>query len=477
MAYNKNPFNNANLEPKDLFLKLKNYYDNNGLYDDIQSNSQLGTWVEAMKPLRTCVNRSVEFFVSKLLPNYQITTQSPNLKTTIEQMLLWSNFKSQSKVAIRNDALDGNLFWKINSDGEKVWFEIIDPSHITIFKTDNRGFITEIRIDIPVVLDNDQNGYHTEYYNKEYWSIWESTQNNPQTAMDQLVGLVDYGFLSEIGTDNFVPFVHVKFRDLGEKYGVGCTVHALDKIDEANREATRLTQMLFKNNKAHWIVSANATDKDNRPLPPPKIKKGNIGSNDSELKDESVIYLPGMSQMQSLVPNIQYDAALNILNAQLKELTEDLPELKYFALSESQLSSKAIRLMLAGAIDRANEARENIIDGLIRVIQMGLTVGSFWGLWSVGTWENGDFDFSITAGEIFPASEDEKATILKMYTDAGLPLQTAMRKAGFNEEEILQTITERNTEDQRKTEMASQNLANAMSSFNSGVQLCPTNKT
>jgi hypothetical protein len=477
-----NPFDYSGLAPKELFTVLQKYYDNDP-YSDIELSRRLEhKWMENMRGLKSPARRSVEFFASHLLKGYQVTSPNAKLKTAIDLILQWSNFSNMGKVAIRQDSLFGQAFFKCMSDGEKVWFELLDP--ITIgdnFEVDNKGYIKSIRIDSWFANEEGRNILNTEYYEKTdsengYFSVWQSESNQETTKLEELTGLVDTGFLRELVGDNFVPILYCKFSDIGKKLGVGCVEPYLAKIDELNRMSTALHEMIFNNKDGLWVVSANDKDASGRPIPAPKPKLaiGTSYGDEPKLKElKNVVALPGLVTMNCLIPNLPYDSMLAIVNDQLKELEYDMPELKYNALSESQLSSKAIRLMLAGAIDKAEEARESLLSALKRAIQICLTMGSFFTLpdfLGLGTFENGNFDdFTITCEEIFPMSDDEKALTLKTYVEAGLPLPTAMRKSGFSEDEILLATQEKQAQDKQTADTKNQSLAGVMSNFNTGV--------
>jgi hypothetical protein len=310
---------------------------------------------------------------------------------------------------------------------------LIDPKFVTSFVADNRGYLIEIRIDTPM----DDKTTYTEYWAKKdgYFATWIHTLGSG-AKLDQLGSPNDYGFLSELGID-FIPIVHTKFRDVGQLRGVSCVRHALSKIDEANRQSTRLAQMLFRYNKPLWAVKANAMDAQGRPLPAPKIKTTDTTM---EMKDDSIIYLPGNSLMESLIPDIKYGEALTIVQDMMNEIEQDLPELRYYSIKDSNLSGKAIHYLLAGAIDKAMEAQGNFLGGLERLNEMALTVGQFLGLFSplMGNYANGDFTHSIQPPKMFEIGIDEKSTSLKNLTGAGVPLTLAMALSGFTDAEILQ---------------------------------------
>jgi hypothetical protein len=451
-----NLFNN-DIPINALYSKLEKYYSNNSLYDtEKQLGNFLGEWVEDIHGIRTCVNRSVEFYVSQLIPgdlsNVKVNASNA-VSNAISQIWNWSNFESQKQLAVRQLALYGNLFWKAASDGNKVWFEIISPKNVTELEEDKRGYIQKIRIDYTDLDENNNCVYVTEYWEKEgdYFAVWQNSFYVEK--LEQMGNPVNSGFLSELGID-FIPIVHIKFKDIGKTLGIGCTNHALDKIDEANREASRLVQLLYKWNKPLIAIST----KDNttaKPIEP--LKKENLA-----LKDNAVMYLKGDSQVNSLVPNLDYEAALKILQDMMNELENDLPELKYYSMKDGNLSGKAIKMILQSSISKAIEARGNLIRGLIRINQICLTLGKVWGIFSsIGSYENGDFNHTISLPELFPLSIDEISQTLLNLVNSGMSLKSAMRLTNFSEDEIEQAWKEKSEADALKAE---QNL-NAFNSL------------
>jgi hypothetical protein len=149
--------------------------------------------------------------------------------------------------------------------------------------------------------------------------------------------------------------------------------------------------------------------------------------------------------MEYLVPNLNYAAHLDVINAQMRELEEDLPELSYYRQKElgSSITGKAVRLLLSQAVDRTIEARGNIETGLARADAMALTMGVNAGLFRrIGTYERGDFEHTFAEREVIPFSTQEQAETLKTEVDAGIPLVTAARRRGWTEAELKQMATD-----------------------------------
>lgn len=459
-----NPFNQK-LTPKQKYELSEEYYNNNYLYENLTAYAaDNNKWLESMKPLKNPVHRSVEFFVAKLLPGNDtgITAISEQVKAAIEQFQKWSNFDSQKNVISRQLSMYGDLFIRVTAEGGKVFSETINPKYVVDFNTDQRGFLQEIRIDIPSVDSEGKKFNHIEYWNKEYFSIWQDYKLGENTPLDQLGDPFEFGFLTELGID-FIPIVYIQFSSVGEKRGKSCFEHAIQKINELNRITTDLHKTVFRYSKGIWVKKTNQVDE--------KTGKPRFGSlttsNNAELilKENSIISLDGLESLESLIPNIQYDSIRNIVLDQLTEIEKDLPEIKYFDLSDS-ISGKALRLALSSAADRAIEAQGNLLAGLKRINEIALTIGKNLGIFpsTIGSYESGDFEHKILVDPMFPLDMDELATALSQFTTAGLALATSLRLLG-KDDMFIETALKEKLEEQSKQDNG---LANAiMGNFNS----------
>ena len=440
------------LLPSAWYEMLEEYYLNNGLYDLVQAAlHENAIWTPGMKPLRNPAHRAVEFYVSKLWPGpleralpIVVPKGKEKIVAPIQQVWKWSNWAAQKQVAARWLSNFGDLLLKVAQKSEnnvvtRVYLDPIKPKHVTELDLDERGFLIYIRIDVPT-----EDMMHTEVWSKTQggYRLWKHNRT-VDTPVSQLGDPTDVKTFEQLKFD-FIPIVHAKFQDIGETRGVGCFVHVLDKIDEANRQATRLHQILFRYNKPTNAISANAMDPSGKPLPPPTLK-GRDGSDSSEgavkIGDDDLLELPGMSKLEQMVPNLQYDAALNILNAQMEEIGEDLPEILYYNLmkDKTELSNVALRTLLGPAIDKVLEARGNAEPALVRANQMALTIAGLHqleGFKDLGSFENGDLEHTFAERDVIPTSKKERAETVKTFTDSGMALEFAMKQNGFTQDEI-----------------------------------------
>lgn len=462
----------------DLYRVLRAYYTSNGLYDILRDVlRRQGIWGEALKPLRNPTYRVVEFHAGHLwagtLPEaLPIETDNVDIVAPIQQVWKWSNWNSGKQVAARHLALYGDSFIKVaQSEGNRrVFFQNIEPEHVTDFDADERDNLTFARFDMPM-LRRDTDGRTEPYLHTEVWDlktgrfrIYESDQQ-AQTSIEHLGTPKTDMEIAEFGID-FIPVVHAKFADIGEDRGMGAVVPSLDKIDEANRQATRLAQLLFRNNNVVWALKANSVDASGRPLPPPRLNNtdGTTDENDTiKFGDDKILKLPGMSELQSMVPNINYEAALHVLQDHMVELEQDMPELVMYRLSESSaLSGRAVRLMLAPAIARLEEARGNGEASFIRADQMALTMGQRANLWDVGSFDAGDFEHCFEERDVLPTDELERAqaqsfdgTALASMVTAGIPIEMAVQEVfGWSEERAAQFTVDRLAAIQREQALA-----------------------
>jgi len=430
--------------PLDVYRMLEAYYFNNGLYEVVQQALyENGIWTPGMKALRNPARRAVEFHVTHIWPGalekaLPLVTENARIVKPLQQVWKWSNWAVKKQLAARWFALYGDWFCKaatFSSGGkvERVFLQNIKPELVTDFEVDERGVVTWLRLDVPGA----DGLTHTEV-----WSVLNGFQVyrhrlGAGTGVSQLGKPLVNRELSEFGID-FVPFVHASFTDMGEKRGLGVFSLALDKIDEANRMATRLHQLIFRYNKPTVALMANAVDAAGRPLPAPRLNGASAGLPEVA-KDEDVLSFPGTSRMEYLVAPLNYSAHLEAVNAQMRELEEDLPELTYYRQKDlsASASGRALRLMLSQAADRTLEARGNLESALARADCMALTMGVNADLFKdIGSYEAGDFEHGFAEREVIPYSMEEQAAALGAEVAAGVPLAVAARRQGWSEAEV-----------------------------------------
>ena len=470
---------------KDVYTKLgvalKEPNTNNG-EEELKS---------AVKTLRNPVHRAVEFHANAILTGtaeqaFPLADVDEKLKSALQLVWTWSNLGQRKQVLKRYTAIYGQCFIKVNSPSatDRVYLQVIKPEQVSDFDKDERGNLVYLRMDVPFEREEGSppkmlKKVHTEVWRKGaegkpgYYRTWENDEkaNSGDTVViEKSLGTPKVNLkLSNVrGKDSFgfdfVPFADVSAMDTGEKRPKPIYHHALPLIDEQNRMATRLHDLLFRYNKPFKALQGIGNDAQGRPLEPPQVQgQPTIGSNnrqafggsfgtlvgdsldDLSLGGDILFGLPGNSQMVDVTPNLDFGAARNAILDMANELREELPELLYYATKDSADSSGYHRrLILAGAVDRAAEMRANINSALIKVDKMALTIAQVRGLSGfgpaqIGTYENGEgFRHEFEEQEILTVSDSEREDArAKKIANAqtliamGAPQEAAMKEVGL----------------------------------------------
>jgi hypothetical protein len=460
----------APASPRDWYDVLQAYYEANGLYQILRdAGAAAGLSGEALRAIRNPAFRATEFHASHLWPGslpdaLPIVTENERIVESIQDVWTWSNWGAKKQVVARRLPMLGDWFCKVMSDADagRVWFQNLEPRYVTDFSKDDRGFITYIRIDVPQIT-TDSAGMVTERWSHvEAWDKalgtyrqWRHLGDSVNVSLEQLGTPVVNEPLTSFGVD-FIPIVHAPFRDVGDNRGVGCFVPVIDKIDEVNRIATRLHQMGFRNMRNVWASLRTGTDAQGRPLPGVKLgdamKDGETKGTLSVLSEETFVDLPGSTDLKSLVPDLKYADLLEIVRDHMGEIAADLPEIMWYSLAErgADLSSRAIRLLMAPAVARVEEGRGNAETALVRLDQMALTIGQAIGVFdqSIGSYDGGDFDHHFEARDVLPLSDiDEaeaelrRAQAAQAYAAAGVPAAIiAQRALGMTDEQATEML-------------------------------------
>jgi hypothetical protein len=465
---------------------LWSMYEQSGVYDDASlALAAQGTVAEPLRALRQSAHRSVEFFVSTIWPGVLPDAlpidvdegANAAIVPAIEQVWQWSNWSSQKQVFIRKAAAMGEVFVKVATrpDNSRVFFQLIDPRHVLDFDTDERGFLTWIRIDVPLAQrtgDKVKLLTRTEVWDRRVLAgvgadgalemggtlrVWEHDKGD-EPDLDRLGPPIERRPLSDFGID-FIPIVQCQWQDRGEQHGAGAYVHAVEKLLEADRIVSRLHQQLYRANTETWVLeAAGRVDSLGREIPPPQVDglSGSSTRDDGRVQvgDSRLVRVPSGWTMQPKIAPINYADALAIANAHVQEVRRDLPELAYFDATElgANASGRARRIHLAPAIDRALEARANCEEALIRLNQMALTIGQNAGLFrNLGTFEKGAFAHRFAKRDVLPPDRLEEAQadlseaqalVQQMALLASAP-PVLLERAGYTSEQVVTILAER----------------------------------
>lgn len=428
-------------------------------------------------------------------------SSSSKLKAAILKVWESSNLAQTKQVLKRYTALYGQCFIKVVSPAStgkassenpgdngkrQCYLQFIRPQHVTAFEADQRSNISYIRLDVPDVENagapNERQVWRSEVWSKDKQEAVFSTAERrsadtvpSEKALREATGAKVVSFEDTHGAD-FVPFVVVNAADTGEDRPPPVYENGLHLIAWINREATRLSDLMFRYNKAHKAIVGIGNDSSGRPMAPPRPEgvrdlgqvhaeqeaanrgehtvpfggsRGAVLSrehDDISIDGVAVIGLPGNAQVVDVAPNISYEAARQWISDHIREIYEECPELLYYAVeARANQSGYALRTLIAGAVSRAEEMRDNILSALAKADKMALTVAQVAGLEGfasaeIGTYEAGGFEHSFEPSEILPQTEDEREEAASKKTQNAQSLMGVLTQLGIPREKQREVV-------------------------------------
>jgi len=453
---------------RNMYSLMQSYYFNNALYDTLSRQlSALNTPMAAIKGLRNPAFRVVEFYPLNVWPGVlpedstlKIVTEPTDNKQLIDGIHgVWeeSDWSTNKELFVRFMAMYGDGILKIAQDPvtRKSFIQVINALYLTAMEKNYKNQVTKIRMDTPQVddfivddLQITNTVIHTEIWSlpEDSYRLWIHTKGYEASIRDLGKPNVSHSIKGEFGIE-FLPFIHCPLFSVGETYGVGSYFLQLDKIDEINQMATRLNHMLYRYNKAFLAISSNSVDKDGRPLPAPNIGTVRGGSSVIEVDGESMITLPGMSKLDSMVPDIDWQGHVNSITAQLDDLKSDLPEMKYYDLSaNAAANARAAFFTMSPAIQKLKLARGAAESALIRADRMALYLDGLYNVKGAVKYESPNdpatrHKFELRDYMQLSRIDSEEAdlahvNVMNAKKTVGVDTKTLLKEMGYDDKEI-----------------------------------------
>jgi hypothetical protein len=470
-------WSNYNATHRELLNTLLGYYFSNGLYDSLQIMPTSGA--DKVLSLRSPVAAFVGFYQSKLwsspltpLPATTDKGKQAALTDAIRDIWQRSKWDDNSDLAAFRFGLYGEMALQgAQRENGLPFLQVLDPRFVTDIERDERNFIHWLRYDVAYEERDPETGKTTAKMLTQVWQPgrvreWRYDKRHSDDDLSRLptADYTEYTYSDGTLPIDFVPIAYAPFLMVDNGRGFSPILLSLEDIDEANRQATRLHAMYFRNEENTMVAEANYVSADGRPAAAPLIADN--GSEITLPNGTRMFRMPGNSTLKFLVPPLNYEQGLAMLNAQLKHIRDDkLPELNYnITDSSNDESGKSRRYRLAAALDRIEKARARAEDCLIRATYMALTLGQAAYLQSkntvdakrwrvlnnvpldtdrlelysperIGTYDAGDWAFSLQSSEILPLTLEEQSMIVTQLANVA-SVEGAARIAGMSEQEV-----------------------------------------
>lgn len=343
------------------------------------------------------------------------------LKLAAEQILRWSWFGTQKDDLVDTSATLGDAFIRSRASETRVAMQVRDPDDISEFEEDGEGNIIYLRLDVELRDENGQPEFYTEAWSKEenVYAQWTHKQGldadySQLPAPEVEKRITDFGY-------DFVPYVRAPF-EWGYRASERCMgvfeLHG-EAIDEILRNATVLRDRYFLHGEPDY---QSITEQD-KPVEYQELLDNDAQSSgkSNEVEDpeegrmpsgSKLIRNPKGTRLETMVPNVNYQAGLDQIEDSRLALERSMSELRFFrGHDKGDPSGVAMDKHQDPAIRRARAARGNFEEAILKALKMCLTMGQRRKLFGteIGTYEGGQFDaLAFKPRPIVPLTEAEQ---------------------------------------------------------------------
>jgi hypothetical protein len=249
-----------------------------------------------------------------------------------------------------------------------------------------------------------------------------------------------------------VPLVMARHIQFGSAYGMSEIHTDLSKIREADDAASKLGDQIRQLTNPVWLFSGfKKADVD---LALAQIEATATNPEASRQQLPTLYAHDVQAKAQALVADAKIDHISAHIATIIGDIELDHPELRYDRLVVSgALSGTALQLIRKPAETKVNERRAEYDGPLAKLQELALVIGGIRGYpgyapASMSDYGSGRFRHSIGKRSVFGvdatdriAEDTAEAGSIKAWTDAGLPLEVALRQAGWSAVDIEEVKT------------------------------------
>jgi hypothetical protein len=392
-----------------------------------------------------------------------IVTENEAIRAPIAQVWRDSNWQAKKEIWSRFGAAMGDSAVMVVDDPvkQKVQFRVVDPRTLRDVSRDNfgnvRAYILEENRPDPesrTVTGPPAYAIYTEACERVGESIRYATFRNGQPydwrAYEE--GDPRSGTLTQWTEDyGFVPLVFVQHRDVGQGWGWSELQPSLSKLHEVDDVASKLNDWIRVTVDCPWLMTGCVPPGQSALLGVPASTELVISDEGDTPKGRDripTIYSNDpASKAQPMIAPLDVAAVSAHIGSLLQELHADHPELLAddAGPNASGIARKVAREKVEATVV---QRRSGYDDAMVRANQMAISIGAQKGYpgfegFTVESYSRGDLEHSVGQREVFAVDVEAKiaeslarATVVKTLTDAGVSKESAMRQAGWSDEEI-----------------------------------------
>lgn len=379
-----------------------------------------------------------------------IVTDNDAIRPALSQVFRSSNWQTNKDVLSLWGSVMGDVILKVNDDTAKgkVYLQIVNPGTLSSVEKDLAGnikgyVIEETRLDpegtnktviYKEIASRNGDNVHYQTFKNDSPFAWNGTASDWEEG---------YGF---------VPMVAIQHNNVGLEWGWSELHPEQSMFREVDDLASKLSDQIRKMVDSPWLfVGVENPSKRGNSNPSPTMTQPTSSSTNKEPGREEIpaLYGPIGSDAKPLVSNLDITATSNYIETILKKIERDYPELAQDMNNiQGDISGRALRLHREPIEDKVKQRRASYDDGLVRALQMSISIGAFrsypaFTAFSLDSFQQGDLTFNIGDRPVFAKDkaddldvEQQFWTVAGLAKTAGLPLEIFLEKQGWSKEEI-----------------------------------------
>lgn len=381
------------------------------------------------------------------------------LQVAVAQIWQWSNWQAKKALEVRHGAALGDAFVEIIDDLEhrKVYLDIVWPGKVCEVVQDSAGNVKSYVI---AYMVRDKETRQTYQYRKEvdgqafrYFKDGEPFDYGQGAIVENPYG--------------FAPAVWCKHLDMGEERGEPANFSSLPKVDELNNLISHVHDQI------HKVIGAPLVFFGSGPINNllSTTKRGSSAdefdpTTAAQLEQEKVRLLKGPSDghVEKLAGDLDLAGTIQYAQGLVEEIEQDHPELVFYKelRGMSQLTGPAAERLVGDVAGKIVEAQAMYDLANIKAFQMAVAIAGFraksgaWGQlnsqqakflpYDLMSYERGDLTMELMPRPILTSTLKEKAEERQAFWNgigaavqqAGVPVQVALRDAGWSEGQLLE---------------------------------------
>jgi hypothetical protein len=401
-----------------------------------------------------------------------IVTDNEDLRQVIAELFRVSNLQVQMGIYARFGAVCGDVLLTAQDDPERQQV-YIKPIHARVVRDIVRDPMGNVkgytyleprddpRVSVISTADQPQVMYGETCTRHGDSVVYETfLDGQPYDWRDYNEGVTPVGstWTEQYG---FVPVVFVQHRDKGLNFGWSELHPTLGKLMELDEVASKVNDQIRKLVECPWLFIGMNGEEDMRVSFP--TEEAADEKNPERNRIPAIYASDPQAKAQALVANLDIPACLQNRKEILEGIERDHPELQAdMANSSGDASGRALRVAREKVEARVVAVRNNYDSALKRVIQMAISIGAQkqypgYEKFTEASFLNGELEFSIGGRSVFSVDtlatieeEQARATVLKTYLDAGMPMDAAMEFAGYSEAQIEKAMTSKAKESEAR---------------------------